>query len=120
MITHVHEADGKMYECHDGCARGSRDPERTPVLPPRPVPPAARKQSPWAGTLVPLGRVVSTPAPLGRVVSTPAPSADESNDAFVQYELSRLVRNWTACTPADRRIINALALRLRPGVLDGL
>lgn len=111
MITHFHEADGKMYECHDGCARGTRD-ERTPVLPPRPVPPAARKQSPWAGTLVPLGKVSPSPAP-------PSIHAGENaDDALVQYELARLVRSWQACTPADRRLINALALRLRPGRVE--
>ena len=35
-----------------------------------------------------------------------------------QMVAARLVRNWAACSVEDQRLIEALAVRLRPGVGD--
>ena len=78
-----------------------------PPLPPRP---AARATTPLGGTLAPLGRV-EVPGP--EVFATDErPTASRATEAVA----ARLLRNWAACTPEDQRLIEALAIRLRPGV----
>jgi hypothetical protein len=81
------------------------DDEKTPAVPharPRqptlqgyPPPPPLRLPTP-VGTLAPLG-----PRPAPELAATRG---------------NRLLRNWAACDPEAQRLIEALALRLRPSV----
>lgn len=92
----------------------SWDDERTPTTPherpapvvvrsgtlgaaprPPPLPPRVPRATPQGGLLAPLG--------------TRPPPHPLSDPAF-----ARLARNWAACPEEDRRLIEALALRLRP------
>lgn len=108
---------------------GSSDPERTPVaLHARPAPvvlasvqpkgppplPAIRGTTPRGGMLAPLGRAEARNASTEvQVFSTDEePTASRATPAVA----ARLVRHWSACSPADQRLIEALVLRLRPSV----
>lgn len=122
---------------------GQSDPERTPVVcHPRPAPvvmpsvqskgppplPTQRTATPLGGTLAPLGK----PTPLARV-DTPRPEAPKPSNARVPVPgpevfttdeeptasrataavVTRVVRNYLACSPANQRLIEAMALALR-------
>lgn len=101
-----------------------RNDDRTPVVPharpqvisragdtPRGPPPLpGRTGTPAGGTLAPLGRV---PVPGPEVFVTDEPPTTNRTTAAIA---ARLVRNWAACSVADQRLIEALALRLRSGV----
>lgn len=82
-----------------------------PPLPPRPT---QRAATPLGGTLAPLGSrsvLVPVSGPETFTGDEP-PTASRANAAIA----ARLVRNWAACSVEDQRLIEALAVRLRPGV----
>ena len=87
--------------------RAGDAPRGPPPLPPRPTP---RAPTPAGGALAPLGRV---PIPGPEVFTTSEPPT--ANRATLAIG-ARLLRNWAACTVEDQRLIEALAVRLRPGV----
>lgn len=90
MITHMH-TDGRSYTCPNTCTLGKDDEaERTPVRP-HAIPEAARKQTPIGHTLAALGHSPEN------------------------VELARHVRAYLALELEDRRMVHALALRLRTG-----
>lgn len=95
MITHMH-TDGRSYTCPNTCTLGKegtptyKEDERTPVRP-HAIPEAARKQTPIGHTLASLGHSPEN------------------------VELARHVRAYLALELEDRRMVHALALRLRTG-----
>ena len=87
--------------------RAGEVPQGPPPLPPRPAP---RAPTPKGGTLAPLARV-PVPGP-DTFASDEPPTASRATAAIA----GRLVRNWAACTVEDQRLIEALAIRLRPSL----
>ena len=86
-------------------------PPSSPALP-------TRAATPKGGTLAPLGAVRVTPTAAHPVPGPEVFSADEEPTASraTPIVVNRLIRNYLACSPADQRVIEALALRLRKGV----
>ena len=102
------------------------DPEKTPValhakpsarVPTAPglaPPPPPRATGASGSTLARLG-VRGSPSPEQAAPMFPPDEEPTASRANAQVA-ARLVRNWAACSVEDQRLIEALALRLRPGL----
>ncbi len=90
-----------------------RSGDRPPGPPPMPGRGGPRAPTPLGGTLAPFGRM-AVPDPEAFATEEPPTPPRASIPAMA----ARLVRNWAACSPEDQRLIEALAVRLRPGVGD--
>ena len=75
------------------------------VRPPRPGPPPKPPRRAPGGTLAPLGAREGYPG-----------EEPPTGPRATMTVINRLIRNYQACTPEDQRLIEALAIRLRPGV----
>lgn len=95
------------------------DDERTPVAPhARPAPVVVRSGEAAKGPppLPPRGAPRAPTPKGGTLAAARFPSEPPTSPRGTPHLAARLVRNWAACSVEDQRLIEALAVRLRPGV----
>ena len=55
--------------------------------------------------------------PQGGLLARAFPKDEEpTSPRGTHHTAARLIRNWAACSPEDQRLIEAIAVRLRPGL----